>query len=45
MEVKYKRMLAAGGQLAGMAYLISGYGNAGGVSAGNDGCCAGFIPE
>ena len=29
MEVKYKGMLAAGGQLAGMAYLISGYGNAG----------------
>ena len=24
MEVKYKGMLAAGGQLAGMAYLISG---------------------
>ena len=29
MEVKYKGMLAAGGQLAGMAYLISNYGHAG----------------
>ena len=29
MEFKDKGMLAAGGQLAGMGYLISGYDNAG----------------
>lgn len=29
MELKHKGMLAAGGQLAGMGYLISGYGSAG----------------